>query len=251
MKIIVSLLLLGVTILHAGYITPPLQAVLDTLSPGNKTWVSVHLTEKPNLARFPQKAYAEKITHLKGFSQRTQRPLIDFANSFGNQVDSLKSFWVYNGFTLKTTKPVIVAIASMPEVEFVNGGAGGLAEEPSGSVPPPPRQIEWNIERVRADEVWSMAYTGEGIVICIFDSGMREDHQSYGDWLTKREVLASLQCSEKDYRNLIRKGRLKVIRAYRIGTRRPRILVSKQSLNEYLVAQSEKRYNINTAEVSK
>ncbi|MEO0137997.1 MAG: hypothetical protein ABIL40_11160 [candidate division WOR-3 bacterium] len=63
MRIIVSLLLFGATIITAGYITPPLQAVLDTLSPGNKTWISVHLKERPNLARFPQRAYAEKIAH--------------------------------------------------------------------------------------------------------------------------------------------------------------------------------------------
>jgi len=165
-------------ILNAGYITPPLQAVLDTLSPGNKTWVSVHLKESPNLARFPQRAYAEKIAYLREFSQRTQQPLIDFANSFGNQIDSLKSFWVYNGFCLKATKPVILAIASKPQVEFLNGGASGFVEEPSGSAPPP-RQIEWNIKKVRAHDVWSMGYTGQGIVVCIFDSGMRENHEAW------------------------------------------------------------------------
>jgi len=58
------------------------------------TWVSVHLAEKPNLARFSQKAFAEKIAHLKEFSQRTQRPLIDYANSFGNLVEKVRSFWV-------------------------------------------------------------------------------------------------------------------------------------------------------------
>uniref|UniRef100_A0A7V1EHQ4 Uncharacterized protein n=1 Tax=candidate division WOR-3 bacterium TaxID=2052148 RepID=A0A7V1EHQ4_UNCW3 len=95
--------------------------MLDTLSPGNKTWVSVHLREKPNLARFPQKAYAEKIAYLKEFAQRTQRSLLDFANSFGNQIDSLQSFWIYNGFCLKPTEPVILALASRSDVDFVNG----------------------------------------------------------------------------------------------------------------------------------
>ncbi len=180
MRTIVSLFLLGVTILSAGYITPPLQAVLDTLSPGNKTWVSVHLKEKPNLARFPQRAYAEKIAYLREFSQRTQQPLIDFANSFGNQIDSLKSFWVYNGFCLKATKPVILAMASKPQVDFVNGGESrGLEQGPSGYAPPP-LEREWNIERVGAHWVWLRGYTGQGIVVCIFDSGMLMNHESYG-----------------------------------------------------------------------
>ncbi len=183
MRTIVSLFLLGVTILSAGYITPPLQAVLDTLSPGNKTWVSVHLKERPNLARFPQRAYAEKIAYLREFSQRTQQPFIDFANSFGNQIDSLKSFWVYNGFCLKATKPVILAIASKPQVDFVNGGeARGIEQGPSGYAPPP-LEREWNIERVGAHWVWLRGYTGQGIVVCIFDSGMLINHESYaGKW---------------------------------------------------------------------
>ncbi len=177
--------------MNAGYITPPLQAVLDTLSPGKKIWVSVHLKERPNLARLPQKAYAEKIGHLKEFAERTQRPLINFANSYGNQIDSLKSFWIYNGFCLKATKPVILALAGRPEVDFANGGEAGIIEQgPSGYAPPPP-QREWNIERVGAHLAWLDGYTGDGIVICIFDTGMREDHESYGilpNWKWRDEL---------------------------------------------------------------
>ena len=147
--------------------------------PGNKTWISVHLKERPNLARFPQRAYAEKIAHLNEFSQRTQQPLIDFVNSFGNQIDSLKSFWVYNGFCLKATKPVILAIVGRQEVDFINGGeAQAIEQGPSGYAPPPPER-EWNIERVGAHLVWLHGYTGEGIVICIFDKGMLEDHEAW------------------------------------------------------------------------
>jgi Tfp pilus assembly protein PilV len=96
-KAIISMLLFGAGLLVAGYITPSLQVVLDTLSPGNKTWVSVHLMEKPNLARCPQRAYADKIDYLKEFSQSTQRPLIELVNAYGSQANSLNSFWVYNG----------------------------------------------------------------------------------------------------------------------------------------------------------
>ncbi len=141
--------------------------------------MSVHLREKPNLVRFPQKAYAEKIAYLKEFAQRTQMPLLDFANSFGNEIDSLQSFWIYNGFCLKATKPVVLALASRSEVDFVNGGEAGKIESPSGYGAPPSRQIEWNIERVRAHQVWSNGYTGNGIVVCIFDSGILMTHESW------------------------------------------------------------------------
>jgi len=173
------MLLAGANLLSAGYITPSLQAVLDTLSPGNKTLVSVHLVQRSNLARFPQKAYAEKVAYLKEFSQRSQQSLIDFVNSYGNQVEGLRSFWVYNGFTLKATEAVIQAIASRSEVDYVNGGSAGEMIEPTGKAPPP-SEIEWNIQRVRASDVWTEpGYTGDGIVICIFDTGMLENHESW------------------------------------------------------------------------
>lgn len=181
-KIIPLILLLGVVISHAGYITPPLQAVLDTLSPGNKTPVCVHLLEKPNLSKFPQKAYTDKIAYLREFALQKQEPLIAFVNSFGGLVEDIKSFWVFNGISFKGTKEVILEVAPRIDVEFVSGGELEPLEEPTGNAPPIPRQIEWNIERVRANEVWQIGYTGEGIVICIFDSGMREDHESYGAW---------------------------------------------------------------------
>jgi hypothetical protein len=45
-KAIILMLLFGAGLLGAGYITPSLQAVLDTLSPGNKTWVKCPFKRK-------------------------------------------------------------------------------------------------------------------------------------------------------------------------------------------------------------
>jgi len=177
-KLILLMLLLGATVLNAGYITPPLQAVLDTLSPKAKTRVCVHLVEKPNLSRFPQKAYTAKIKYLKEFAHRKQTALIEFTNSYGNLVENVRSFWVFSGFTFRGTKNVIIAVAARPEVEFVSGGIIGDIKEPFGYGPPPPER-EWNIERVGANQVWLHGYTGDGIVICIFDTGMLINHESW------------------------------------------------------------------------
>lgn len=175
---IIILMMIGVGYLGAGWITPSLESILDTLSQGKKIWVSVHLKEKPNLEKFPKKAYAQKIAYLKEFSQRSQFPVVQFVKGFGNKVDSIKQFWIYNGFCMDAEKEVIIAVANLPEVEFVNYAGSISWEQPIGSTALP-RQIEWNIQRVRADEVWNMGYKGEGIVVCIFDSGMLMDHEAW------------------------------------------------------------------------
>jgi hypothetical protein len=149
-KAIISMLLFGAGLLGAGYITPSLQAVLDTLSPGNKVRVYVHLIEKPNLSRFSQKAYKEKIAYLKEFALQKQTPLINFVNSFGNLVENVKSFWVFSGFSFRGTKNVMAAIAERPEVKFLSGGLTCGIEEPLGESKAPDY---WNVPRVRAPDV--------------------------------------------------------------------------------------------------
>ena len=94
---------------YAGYITPQLQSVLDTLSVGRKTKVNVHLTAKPDLSRFAHRDYDGKIARLKEFTMEKQRPLITYLQGNGGQVERIKGFWVFNGISCQATKPVIQA----------------------------------------------------------------------------------------------------------------------------------------------
>lgn len=49
-----------------------------------------------------------------------------------------------------------------------------------------PLAIEWGVTRVRAPEVWSLGYTGQGIVVADLDTGVRWDHpaliNAYRGW---------------------------------------------------------------------
>src|SRR4030042_5712263 len=116
MKVVLAVLLLGVSVLNAGYITPPLQAVLDTLSSSNKVRVDVHLNEKPDLTRFLQKDNTGKIAYMKEFARLKQTSLINYVKSYGSQVEKVKSFWIFSGFSFRGTKHVILTVAARPEV---------------------------------------------------------------------------------------------------------------------------------------
>ena len=39
-----------------------------------------------------------------------------------------------------------------------------------------PHSVEWNIQKVNAPDVWSMGYTGQGVVVAGADTGYQWDH---------------------------------------------------------------------------
>jgi hypothetical protein len=41
--------------------------------------------------------------------------------------------------------------------------------------------VEWNIQRVNADDVWAMGYTGQGTVVANVDTGVQWDHPALQD----------------------------------------------------------------------
>ncbi|MCB2212582.1 S8 family peptidase [bacterium] len=44
-------------------------------------------------------------------------------------------------------------------------------------------EIVWGVERIGAPDVWDMGYTGEGVVVCVLDTGLRYTHWDVEDHL--------------------------------------------------------------------
>ena len=86
-------------------------------------------------------------------------------------------FWICNGLSLKAVPEVIRNIAARKDVEMVLEDY--LLPLPS-VLPASPLQADslytWNIEKVRAPEVWEEGYDGEGVVVGIFDTGVDGTH---------------------------------------------------------------------------
>jgi subtilisin family serine protease len=140
-------------------------------------------------------------TAIKG--QENLTILLEKEKALGSVVD-YTSFWIFNGFSLRTTTEVIRKIASRDDVDKVS------EDHP---VPPPvllpsaPFQSDsiytWNIERIKAPEVWDMGYDGNGVVVGICDTGVDVTHPDlasnyrggdnswfdpYGEYTTPRDA---------------------------------------------------------------
>jgi subtilisin family serine protease len=93
------------------------------------------------------------------------------------RVTTYTPLWICNGIAIKAVPKVIRTIAERNDVEMV------LEDYPlplPSVMPASSLQAEspytWNIEKVRALEVWGKGYDGEGVVVGIFDTGVDGTH---------------------------------------------------------------------------
>ncbi|HEX5749558.1 MAG TPA: carboxypeptidase regulatory-like domain-containing protein [Archangium sp.] len=116
------------------------------------------------------------VEQLQSVARSSQGDLRDQLRAHG--LDH-QSFWLVNAVRVKADDAALKALASRPDVDHIlqEGDYRIPTPIPGTRSPPTPSDIEWNIARIRAPEVWSTFGTrGEGIVIGSIDTGVQFDH---------------------------------------------------------------------------
>jgi subtilisin family serine protease len=139
---------------------------------------------------FQEKADLSPAYEIRDWGERgwfVYRRLLETAESSQARVRALldewgaksRPFWIVNAIEVSTQHRALVSVlAARPEVAEV---VAPPLVEPIDFVPaaesPPVEAPEWNIENIRAPEVWNSYNTrGEGIVIGYIDWGVQYDH---------------------------------------------------------------------------
>ncbi len=172
---------------HAGELSSGLLERLHNAHYKEQLSVIVRMADQADLKASTQRIIGRNkalrsrnvIRALKTTATGRQEDLISFLEkekSRGNVVH-YTSFWIFNGLSLKATPEVIKTIGSRKDVNIVTEDF---------LVPPPffytstPLQSDssytWNIEKIRAPDVWDMGYNGSGVVVGIFDTGVDVAH---------------------------------------------------------------------------
>lgn len=90
-----------------------------------------------------------------------------------NGARQFRELWVINGFAVTARASVIRQLASRPGIERIR--LDSTLEAPvttSGSAAPP----EWNLNVLRALDLWTQGFTGSGIVVANMDTGVDANH---------------------------------------------------------------------------
>lgn len=139
--------------------------------------------QKNNLSAYQQKFQQRSavISALKTTSLTSQANVKQYLEdeiATGNAED-LRSYFIINGLAITATKEVAERIATFPEVEKVlPNETRYLIETDIADVIPESQleNVEWNVDRVNAPDVWSMGFDGTGAVVANLDSGVDLHH---------------------------------------------------------------------------
>jgi subtilisin family serine protease len=116
---------------------------------------------------------------LSKLARRTQGPIISELKRLGA---SYQSFWVANMIWVKGDPQIVQQIARRADVAFLHSNPKVRLQTPfrSGEIQPSSLLTEqlWNLELIRAPEVWALGINGNGIVVGGQDTGYDWQHKA-------------------------------------------------------------------------
>jgi serine protease AprX len=187
-----STILVAMLALVALAPTPPPDAprpgnvgamVWDATSGGRETTFLVVMRAQADLgaaARISPRAARGRfvVQQLRATARRTQAGLQALLARRGI---AFRSFYAINALVVTGGRALVTQLAARPEVQRIDANPAVRLSVPE--VLPPsaplaaiPTGIAWGVERVNADDVWALGFTGQGVVVAGQDTGYEWDH---------------------------------------------------------------------------
>lgn len=160
---------------HAGIMTPDLQTAIQAADPGREIQVIVTLSDRVDIRLFKETQKSRRRANIlkalrnnAEFSQRDLKALLR-----RRRARRMKSLWLINGIAVTARADVIRELARLPQVARIRlDRAIPLSEV----IPTVAAVAGWNIDAVRATELWDLGYRGQGVVVATMDSGVDLNH---------------------------------------------------------------------------
>src|SRR2546425_120074 len=115
------------------------------------------------------------VNALQSVAYRSQVSVVSLVRSHGGAV--LHQFWLTNGLLVATDAATMREIAQNPLVERIEPNfAVSLPPDELGTSQSPLSGNEWNIDKVNAPGAWALGIRGEGVRVCITDTGVDITH---------------------------------------------------------------------------
>ena len=183
-RILISLIvvaLAGVLLLpgnaaQAAALAPEVRQRMAAAEPGAKVPVIIHFAERTDLRAFAHRrdratARAEMVRGLRDHARRSQGPLQSFLRQQGIEPSEL---WLINALAVQVPPALVETLAAWPGVARVE--LDGQVPRPAPvtlAVTAPP---SGNIAALGVEPLWALGFSGSGVVVASFDSGVDINH---------------------------------------------------------------------------
>jgi len=118
------------------------------------------------------------INHFKKQSGNSHSPLINILKNAPGKIKSYKSYWISNAVYIKGDAEFIRQLVARNDVEYVFRNLPLILIEPVASdlADQVVSGIEPGLEIIGARTAWEMGLTGDGRIVCNFDTGVHGEH---------------------------------------------------------------------------
>lgn len=159
---------------QAGAIGPDLQ---QAMLAGDDVTFIVQFKDQLDTDAFPGKGkgkgveLASMLWALRNQADSSQAAAVELLN--GKGAKRLVQLWSINALAGTASPEAIEALAALPEVEGIklDGTLAAPSPEPAAAATP-----EWNLNSIRASELWNVGYDGSGTVVANMDTGVDVNH---------------------------------------------------------------------------
>jgi bacillopeptidase F len=177
---VLPIVVISANSLHAQNIGPRLQSVLQSAKAEEKVSVIITLSDRVDLGRFKgrrdPKNRASLNRSLRQKTAQTQQRLRRRLRNLNAQ--NVKSLWIINGLAATVPAKVINDIINEPGIETVTLDHTLSAPEFIGGES---AEDQWNLNAIRAPDLWALGYTGENVVVASMDTGVDVNHPDLKD----------------------------------------------------------------------
>ncbi len=192
-------------------IDPDLETMRHLTAPGELIPVLIVMDDQADvdtllpiaqrLGRAERRAFAiQELRLVAAATQGRLRGFLAAAEQAGRAAD-IRPIWLANGITARLTADAIDDLLAFDEIRIVQWDQKPPASEIQDITEPMEpvaassgdMTIWWQLDYVRAPETWALGYQGEGIVVCIVDSGIDRNHTDLRThiWTNEDEIAAN------------------------------------------------------------
>ena len=159
---------------QAGVIEASLQQVMQS---GEDVSFIVQFADRLDTSAFPGNGkgkgveLAAMLTALRSHADSSQAAAVALLMDRGNK--RLIQLWSINALAVTASPEVIQALAALTEVDSIKLDDTLAAPSPQPVAAAIP---EWNLDSIRASELWNAGYDGTGTVVANMDTGVDVEH---------------------------------------------------------------------------
>ncbi|MCW8830995.1 MAG: S8 family serine peptidase [Gammaproteobacteria bacterium] len=159
---------------QAAVIEVDLQQAMQA---GGEVQFIVQFADQLDLSSFPGKGrgkgvqLASMIWALRNQADASQADAVELLKGRGAR--RLIKLWSINALAATAGPDVVQALAALPGVRNIklDGTLSAPSAQPAAAAAP-----EWNLNTIRATELWNAGYDGSGTVVANMDTGVDADH---------------------------------------------------------------------------